>query len=303
MPSSMDDTNSAPQPPRGLSLRLTVVLVVVLLVGVPIALGATVGWYGINPPAAERLSPVGSEAHELLNSFPASSLVVEVDFQAGWAPPASAVSTLLDRINETCQKSSVTVESKVISAGPGPFTDSDLLALETAQRQTWPSWSTMSLYYLVLGGGYATDSSTIGLAYRGSSIAIFAGTIMADDPSEYDAVMATVLVHEFGHELGLVGIDGSAPNEDPNPPYHSNDPSDVMYWAVDSSALFGLFGSAPPNQFNAADLQDLSTVRSTLLLGEVLPWVVLGVLLGAGACVLGYTLLRRRRARRASEQP
>lgn len=282
--------------------RVVAAALVVLLVAVPLALGVLVGWYGINPPAGERLAPVGSEAHALLNSFPADSLIVEIDYVQGWAPPAGAVSLLLDRINETCDKSSVTVQSYAFGGGGTSFSDADLLALESSNRHTWPTWSTMSLDYLVLNGGYSAASSTIGLAYRGSSIAVFAGTIMADAPSQYAAVMATVMIHEFGHEIGLVGIDGAAPNEDPAHAYHSNDPNDVMYWQVDSTALFGLLGNPPSNQFDAADLQDLSTVRSTILVGEVLPWLVLGTLAGAGAGIAFYEL-RRQRSRSRSAPP
>lgn len=268
--------------------------VVVLLVGVPLALGAIVGWYGVNPPATEGYSPVGSDAHALLNSFPASSLVVEIDYQMGWAPPAGAVNTLLDRIHETCQKGSVSVVQFGFNSSQRSFSEPDLSALEQSVRHTWPSFSTMSLDYLFLDGSDGDSASTIGLAFHGSSIAVFAGAIMSAAPSEYEALITTVMVHEFGHELGLVGLVGSAPNMDPNHPYHSNDPSDVMYWQVDSTAIFGLIGQAPPTQFGSADLQDLNTVRATPVIGELLPWVVLGILGGAAVGILVFDLRRRR---------
>src|SRR4029077_10411107 len=113
--------------------------------------------------------------------------------------------------------------------------------------------------------------------------------------SQQPAVIATVLVHEFGHELGLVGIVGTAPNQDPNHPYHSNDPNDVMYWAVETTGvLVGLLGgSPPPTQFDAADLSDLASVRSAPIFGEIIPWIVAG---GAalGAAVVALVALRSR---------
>lgn len=271
---------------------LAVQLAIVLLI--PILLGVGLGWLGLNPATAESLSPVGSEAHALLNSFPDSKLIVEFAYQvSGGPPPAASVSTLLERINETCQKSSVVVTEHSFASSQRTFSESDLWALETGNRQSWPEPGTMSLFYLFLAGTYSGDSTVLGLAYYGSSVAVFGGTITSASGSGATAVTTTVFVHEFGHELGLVGIVGSASNEDPAHPYHSSDPNDVMYWSVDSTALLaGLFGgSAPPNQFDAADMSDLGTVRSTPIFQELFPWAVLGVTLVTAAVLV----LRARR--------
>ncbi|MCI4360354.1 MAG: hypothetical protein L3J91_01485, partial [Thermoplasmata archaeon] len=191
------------------------------------------------------------------------------------------------------------------SSGQTSFSDGDLLALATSERQVWPSPGTMALFYLYLTGGYAPDSSVLGLTFRGSAIAVFEGTIAQDAPSgSAAAVTATVLVHEFGHELGLVGIIGYAPNEDPAHPYHSNDPNDVMYWSVDSTAmLLGLLGGAAPStQFDAADLSDLATVRSTWIPLEVLPWIVLAGILTA-ALILAVSYRRAGRRTKSAGEP
>ncbi|MCI4345811.1 MAG: hypothetical protein L3K07_03555 [Thermoplasmata archaeon] len=280
---------------------LAVQLAIVLLI--PPVLGAVLGWLGLNPTTAESLSPVGSEAHALLNSFPDSKLLVEFAYQeSGGPPPAASVSTLLDRINETCQKSNVVVTEHSFASGQSSFSRSDLWALETGNRQSWPEPGTMSLFYLFLAGTYSGDSTVLGLAYYGSSIAVFAGTITSSAGSGATAVTTTVLVHEFGHELGLVGIVGSASNEDPAHPYHSSDPNDVMYWSVDSTALLAglLGGSAPSNQFGAADLSDLSTVRSTPIFQELYPWVVLAATLMIAAVLV---LRSHRRGRKSAPNP
>ncbi|HEV2449712.1 MAG TPA: hypothetical protein VGU43_04795 [Thermoplasmata archaeon] len=281
-------------PRRVLAVQLAVVLVI------PLILGGLLGWYGLNSPTAEDLSPVGSESHELLDSFPDSSLIIEFAYQSSIGPPPStSVSTLLDRVNETCQKSSVSVVEHVFASSESSFSTSDLWSLELSARQSWPEIGTMSLFYLYLAGGYRDDSSVIGLAYHGSSIAVFGGAIAAAAGGQTDAVTTTVLVHEFGHELGLVGIVGSAPNEDPAHPYHSSDPNDVMYWSVDTTAfLSGLLGGhGPSNQFDAADLSDLATVRSTPIAQELFPWAALTLCLAvAGVIVILYLRKRKRRA-------
>lgn len=267
---------------------------VAILLAVPVVLGVAVGLFEINPVAAEVYSTVGEDAHLLLDGFPDNTLVVEFAYQqSAGPPPSSAVATLLDRINETCQKATVALDEHPFSAPTASFDDAQLLSLVEQNRQHWTVPGTATLFYLYLAGSYAPDPSVIGLAFRASSIAVFEGTIaseptLAGNPTGYTT---TVLVHEFGHELGLVGIYGSAPNEDLAHPPHSNDPNDVMYWEVDSTKI-GLLGGGPPTQFDAADMSDLSHVRSAVIPLEVLPWVLLAV------CVLlaAYWVLHDGRA-------
>ncbi len=271
-------------------------LEVAFLLATPVVLGAVVGFFEINPVEGELLAPVGSEAHLLLDGFPDDRLVVEIAYQASIGPPpGAAVTTLLERINQTCQKSSVTVDEHAFASTATSFSPTDLLALETKVRQTWPFWGTMSLFYLYLAGSSSGNPQEIGVAYRGSSMAIFGGTI-ATAPGLYTAseITSTVMVHEFGHELGLVGIVGSAPNEDPSHPYHSNDPSDVMYWAVDTVAVSSIT-TGPPTNFSQPDLMDLATVRATPILYETVPWAVLALTISVAVLFL---LVRRRELKR-----
>ncbi|MGB6501057.1 MAG: hypothetical protein WBG19_06635 [Thermoplasmata archaeon] len=294
----MSATPPTGSPPRTRFWSRTLAIEIAVLLAIPLVLGATLGFFEINPVESEDLTPVGYDAHLLLNSFPDDSLVVEFAYESNVGPPPnSAVAVLLDRINETCQKASVTVDEHEFTSDQSTFSDAQLWNLELAQRQHWPFWGTMSLFYLYLGGSYGPDSSVIGLAYRGSSIAIFEGTIDSDSSllSNTAAYTTTVLVHEFGHELGLVGIIGNAPNEDHAHPPHSTDPNDVMYWEVDTTAI-SVLGPSPPTQFDSADLSDLATVRATPIWTELLPWAVLAVCVAAAALLLWSVRQERRRA-------
>ncbi|MCI4363209.1 MAG: hypothetical protein L3K13_02765 [Thermoplasmata archaeon] len=272
--------------------RLQAVLVVAFLLVLPLPLSLTFGWFGLNPVQAERTSPVGSLAHELLSSFPDSQLVVEMASAPGTAPPPASVSLLWNRMNETLQKNSIRFVSESINVPPGNFTTDGLFSVEQGARQFWPSVGQMALFYLFVHGTYAGGSGILGLAYRGSSIAVFSDLISTTagggDPAPIES---TVLVHEFGHEMGLVGLVGSAPNEDPAHPGHSTDPNDVMYYAVETTAVLGgLFGGpAPPTQFDAADLADLQTVRNTAIALELIPTIVLVLCwAAAGIAVVVY---------------
>jgi hypothetical protein len=295
--SSTSDTKSPPNPrvwTRVLAIEVAIIM------AIPVMLGAAVGFFEINPVEAELMTPTGYDAHLLVNAFPDDSLIVEIAYQTSVGPPpASAVSTLLSRINETCDKASITVDEHGFTYSRTTYGDSDLINLEEQDRQHWPFWGTMSLFYLYLDGSYGPDSAVIGDAYRGSSIAIFERAILSDTSlfGSATAVTTTVMIHEFGHELGLVGIIGNAPNEDLAHPPHSNDPSDVMYWQVDTTQI-ALLGSSPPTQFDAADMADLETVRSTPILTEILPWAVLASCLAASFLLVFLRVRARRRERR-----
>jgi hypothetical protein len=269
---------------------------VAIVLALPVILGVTIGFFQLNPVESEMLSGVGDDAHLLLNSFPDNTLTVEIAYQQSVGPPPSAaVSTLLDRINETCSKASVSVDEHAFASTATTFSDSDLTTLDQQLRQNWPAPGSMSLFYLYLDGSYAPDNSVIGLAFRASSIAVFEGTIGSDSSLLGNSVAdtTTVMIHEFGHELGLVGIFGHVPNEDLSHPPHSDDPNDVMYWEIDSTQI-SLLGATPPTQFDAADMSDLSMMKTTLIPYEILPWVVLAICI-IGAVVLVYFDLRRRR--------
>jgi hypothetical protein len=285
--------------PRGGWTRLRAAFVVGFLVLLPLPLAAGFGWFGLNPVQAERTAPVGSFAHHLLTSFPDDRLVVEIASAPGAAPPAASVSLLWNRMNETLQKSSVRFVTETIATSGASFTTDGLFSVEQADRQYWPSPGQMALFYLCVHGSYAGESGVLGLAFRGSSIAVFSDTIAAVAGGDPAAITSTVLIHEFGHEIGLVGLIGNAPNEDPAHPGHSSDPNDVMYWAVESTAGLGglLGGAAPPTQFAAADLADLQTVRNTPIALELIPPVVVAICWMAGVVALVVFWRARRNSR------
>ncbi len=76
-----------------------------------------------------------------------------------------------------------------------------------------------------------------------------------------ERIEKAVLVHEFGHAIGLVnrGIpmvnahEGTGESGE----RHSNNPDSIMYWAVDSYGTLGEFTSQIPLEFDANDLKDV----------------------------------------------
>jgi hypothetical protein len=249
----------------------------------------SVGFFELNPKTAELLAPPGSEAHLLLEPFPDDHLIVEIAYQSSVGPPpGAALAALFYQINRTCEKSSLTLALHGFASSQSAYDLSDLLSLEAQVRQHWPVWGTESLFYLYLNGVYAPEPSALGDAYRGSSIAIFERKIatVTDESVTPAEVTAAVMVHELGHELGLVGVDGYAVNEDPHHLGQSNDPTDVMYWGIDSSGSISNLSQPPPSGFTDTDLTDLRNVEADVIPYEVLPWAILaGAVVAAGVVV------------------
>ena len=147
--------------------------------------------------------------------------------------------------------------------------------LERAHRSMYAQGNQAVLYMLYLDGGFERDNSetsSLGAAYRGSSVVMFKGNLKAaSKQSSLDLtkpplkeVEEAVLVHELGHVLGLVnhGTAMVRPHEDRDHPGHSSNDASVMYWAVESSAIGAILGQYPPDDFDSDDKADLQAARN-----------------------------------------
>lgn len=199
-------------------------------------------------------------------------MIVEIDSQTGEGPRTDAVNLLKQRIGERLNKpGGVVFEQRDISIqAQASWTASELRALERDHRDHDTSVGTAVMYILYVGGGYEKDSpdgKVLGVAYSPSSIAIFKDNVDSTRPlgpipifSSGDVEKA-VLVHEFGHLLGLVnlGLPMQTPHEDTSDEHrgHSNNQGSVMYWAVESDYLSRIFNGPPPTQFDSNDIADM----------------------------------------------
>ena len=121
------------------------------------------------------------------------------------------------------------------------------------------------IHILYLNGEFEDYDKTLGLAYTGSSFAIFHEKI--EDAAflliSAQDIEKSVLVHEYGHLLGLVNNGYTSPHdhEDSEHPNHSNNEDSVMYWAVESQDLYNQLDGEPPNNFDNYDLDDLKLMK------------------------------------------
>jgi len=152
----------------------------------------------------------------------------------------------------------------------------DVNELEKKYRDEYRGGNTAVMYFLYLNGDSSDNGNAVGVAYHGSSVAIFierlrnASTVRIT-PMELERA---VLVHEAGHLFRLVEIDYTSQHDhhDDSHPHHCDHTDDfdhhdcVMYYRIETTgaatydSYFNTVVGDIPNdfcEFCRADLQML----------------------------------------------
>ncbi len=214
---------------------------------------AASGGYGLTNlasvmPSAElaaSTSGSGQFAADFLRRTSFTNLVIEIDYPAG-KPPAAGVAQLLEeRLAERCDKPggvTVVVDDAIPPAEiPSILGVADLDEIEAAHRDMYADVTSQTavMYVLYVTGKSDLDGSTtqvVGLSYHGSSIALFLEAAdQGNNPLVTTAeVQGATLVHEMGHQLGLVnaGVPMVTPHADSLHGAHDIERSCIMYWLI-----------------------------------------------------------------------
>lgn len=229
-----------------------------------------------------RANPV--DPYDYLTDGDYSEWHIEVDHVAGWAPRPSALSLLDQRMTELATKDRITVAVDTQSLPSRPsWTADDLLALQGEHQDRRTGGKTVVTYVAYVDGKFAEDAPdqrTLGLTIGHDLVVIFIEQVesacepgvynpengVPSDPQDVlpclggeERIEQAVLVHEFGHAIGLVnrGIPMVTDHEDDENPRHSGNPESVMYWAVESAGTLMEFNSQIPLTFDADDKRDV----------------------------------------------
>jgi hypothetical protein len=227
---------------------------------------------------------VGSAAKALLDPREHEKLLVEIDFPAGAAPNAEAKDILLDTLVQISGRDRSRIDLVENGEIPGDankkYSLAELRALEAEHRDHTTGGDTAAIYILYVAGGYEGDDGdarVLGVAHGGTSVAIFKGNVRAGArsgplglPTVPEAcIERAVLVHEFGHALGLVnlGTPMVRDHEDKAHEGHSSNKGSVMYYAVENTVdLLSFFTGGCeeiPYKFDGDDLADLKALRDS----------------------------------------
>jgi len=224
------------------------------------------------PAVAAANSGSGEFAADFLRRTNFTSLIVEIDYPAGRPPSSSVVQLLEQRLTERCDKPggvNVFVDDAIpLAEFPSVLAVADLDDLEQAHRDLYADVTTQTavMYLLYVKGASNLDGPTthvVGLSYHGSSIAYFvdAGDQGNDLLVTTAEVEGSTLVHETGHQLGLVnaGIPMVQPHEDAAHGAHDLEPSCIMYWLINVPLVSPNLGDADFAQFDPQCVSDLES--------------------------------------------
>ncbi len=224
-------------------------------------------------------------ALDYLSDEPYDELAIEVDWVRGYPPSDSALHFLIQKIYANTDKHTVFIDrnaSDEIPLRTAIYDTESIRSLEGEYRDLYKHGNTAVLYIIYLNGLFrdtgagleATHTDVAGLEYGFSSIAIFKQEIIdySDNAYQQEYMERSVLLHEFGHTICLVGIGYDSPQEDPEHPHHSIHAYAVMYYAINASA------GIPPQDFCEDSKKDIETIKAHKReesMAVYVPWLLL----------------------------
>lgn len=217
-------------------------------------------------PPVDDLAGVGSNAEALLRPE-VPRLVVEVAVQEGVAADPQAIDHLVGILEREADKpEGVEVVRTTFDDDRERWSPQDLRQVADEQRTRRSDEQTATVFVLYVRGAFE-DEDAIGVAYNASEAALFPerweGLLEGLLATDADVERAA-LTHEVGHLLGLVELvyDSAHDREHPDAPGHSRSEDSVMHPAVETTAVGRVFDGPPPDDFDAADRDDLEQQRT-----------------------------------------
>jgi len=194
-----------------------------------------------------------------------SDLTIEYDYAPDAVPTFKARGMLIQRMEQYCEKDSIEdVLDDQIS-----FNDIEMRYTEQYVQMLTEKYSDLEsrddrlvLHVFYLNGEWKQDN-VLGLSYGGTNIVIFEEQIRSVASQSRNLspadIESSVLVHEFGHILGLVGIDY---NSDHNiEGHHCDESQGDCVMAASVEVRMGGFSQKPPTDFCPLCQDDISDIR------------------------------------------
>ncbi len=170
-----------------------------------------------------------------------------------------------ERLNK--QNISLSTPTQIDAESQSSYSSNDVRAIEEEYRDNYTEAgsSTLHVYFLVVDGEFGQNPNVLGIAYWNTSVAFFGETIANASGTPPTAptrekVESTVFRHEFGHNMGLVGIGTphiSSHTDHQNGESHCSTDGCLMEPAIETANFFENFSGEVPelDQLCIEDLQ------------------------------------------------
>jgi hypothetical protein len=204
---------------------------------------------------------LGASAHDVLSADKYTTLNIQIHYMPGYQLEATAIDNITIYLNNLCNKpGGITISQSQIAAYGDTLDPTKVAGIEKQNRTAFTSGGALSIYILVTDG-YDTSESTLGFAYRNTSLVLFGRNIF-DHSGHIGEINRTsletsVLEHELGHIMGLVNIGTPMVANHQDLPHgnHCNNTKCLMYYAMELHKGLGMLSSVPPLDSNClADL-------------------------------------------------
>ncbi len=194
-----------------------------------------------------------------------SSMLIEVFYDENAAPRDAAIELLEQRAHERLSKpGGIEVQRHAFDGDSRTWSSRDLSNLADDRSSTSSTGGRAVLTVLYVDGNSDGDTSNgkvLGVFFQKGRIAVFPDAINGGGLLGFGAsdIERAVLVHEFGHAIGLVnlGIPMQTDHEDDAHEKHSSNSQSVMYWAVENTLGLSTLTGGIPNDFDTDDRADL----------------------------------------------
>ncbi|MDX1829677.1 MAG: membrane metalloprotease [Lutibacter sp.] len=214
------------------------------------------------------LQQVGYSANDILSNNTFSTIYIEVMYVNGFAPTDNTLNNFKNFIEQRTYKTNVIVEKKEITPPvQTTYSIDDIRTIEDDNRTHFSANNQIALSAIFINGASAnntSDSYVLGTAYRNTSFVIFEESVQSFSDSQFEpsreVLESTVVLHEFGHLLGLVNVGTTmvTDHQDTANGAHCTDQNCLMYYKAENGSSIGnmVSGGQIP-QLDSFCLEDL----------------------------------------------
>lgn len=219
----------------------------------------------VNGTNSANNQTLGTSANDFLSSNKFTSLTIQLQYMPGFAPDATALNNLTNFLNSLLNKPEgiSIIQTPIAASGKASLSIDDIVKIENTNRTAFNNGKNIAVYVLYADAPY-TQNNVLGIAYKNTSLVIFAATINANsgglNQTSRTKLETVVTEHEFGHLLGLtdLGTKMVTPHKDAANGSHCNNTNCLMYYASQTTMIGGLILTGPIPTLDAncrADLQ------------------------------------------------